>query len=123
MISNEMLQEQGPFRMTLLVIQSSLFQEVNYQVPFRMTYSQHTFRLCHTMTCFCEISCTQISIGYYTCGALLFFVAITLCTLLLCSMTHYDITMGNDIARDAHCDITMSNDIVMHTSQCIIMLL
>ncbi len=24
--------------------------------------------------------------------------------------THYDITMGNDIARDAHCDITMSND-------------
>ncbi len=25
--------------------------------------------------------------------------------------THYDITMGNDIASDAHCKITMSNDI------------
>ncbi len=23
--------------------------------------------------------------------------------------THYAITMGNDIARDAHCEITMSN--------------
>ncbi len=43
--------------------------------------------------------------------------------------THYDITMGNDIARDAyfeitmgnditrdiHCDVTMSNDIAMCT--------
>ncbi len=44
-----------------------------------------------------------------------------LCTLLLCSMTHYDITMGNDVAMDIHCDVTMSSD-VMHTSQCIIML-
>ncbi len=26
--------------------------------------------------------------------------------------THYDITMGNDIARDAHCEIKMGNDIV-----------
>ncbi len=24
--------------------------------------------------------------------------------------THYDITMGNDDARDAHCEITMGND-------------
>ncbi len=24
--------------------------------------------------------------------------------------THYDITMGNDIARDSHCEITMGND-------------
>ncbi len=35
--------------------------------------------------------------------------------LLLCSITHYDITMGNDIARNVHCDITMSNDIAMCT--------
>ncbi len=27
--------------------------------------------------------------------------------------THYDITMGNDIARDIHCDVTMSNDVAM----------
>ncbi len=25
--------------------------------------------------------------------------------------THYDITMGNDIARDEHCEITMGNDV------------
>ncbi len=25
--------------------------------------------------------------------------------------THYDITMGNDIASDAHCEITMSRDV------------
>ncbi len=25
--------------------------------------------------------------------------------------THYDITMGNDIARDVHCEITMCNDV------------
>ncbi len=25
--------------------------------------------------------------------------------------THYDITMGNDIARDAHCEITMGNEV------------
>ncbi len=24
--------------------------------------------------------------------------------------SHYDITMGNDIARDADCEITMGND-------------
>ncbi len=29
----------------------------------------------------------------------------------LCSITHYDITIGNDIARDAHCDITMGNSV------------
>ncbi len=36
--------------------------------------------------------------------------------------THYDITMGNDVASDAYCDITMGNDFtrdihyVLHTS-------
>ncbi len=39
---------------------------------------------------------------------------------------HCEITMGNDVARDIHCDITMSNDVAMctyHASQCIMMLL
>ncbi len=36
---------------------------------------------------------------------------------------HCNITMGNDIAKDIHCDITMNNDVVMCTSQWIIMLL
>ncbi len=36
---------------------------------------------------------------------------------------HCNITMGNDIVTDIHCDVSMSNDVVMHASQCIIMLL
>ncbi len=28
---------------------------------------------------------------------------------------HCKITMGNDVARDIHCDVTMSNDIAMCT--------
>ncbi len=32
-----------------------------------------------------------------------------------CFMTHYDITMGNDIAKDVHCDIIIGHDIVMFT--------
>ncbi len=30
-------------------------------------------------------------------------------------MTNYDITIGNDVARDVHCEIIMSHDIVMGT--------
>ncbi len=28
-------------------------------------------------------------------------------------MTHYDITIGNDIAMDVHCDVIMSLDVIM----------
>ncbi len=38
-----------------------------------------------------------------------------MCPLLLCSMIHYDITMGNDVARDAHYNITMGNDVARTT--------
>ncbi len=31
------------------------------------------------------------------------------------SMTHYDITIGNTVARDVHCDIIMDHDAVMGT--------
>ncbi len=40
---------------------------------------------------------------------------ITLWTLPFCSMTHYDITIGNDVARDVHCDIIMGHDVVIGT--------
>ncbi len=30
-------------------------------------------------------------------------------------MTHYDITIGNDVARDIHCEIIMDHGIVMGT--------
>ncbi len=43
---------------------------------------------------------------------------------IFCSMTHYDITIGNDIievARDVHCEIIMSHGIVMSTYDVIIL--
>ncbi len=43
------------------------------------------------------------------------FSVITLWTLLFCSMTHYDITIGNDVTRDVHCDIIMGHDVVIGT--------
>ncbi len=30
-------------------------------------------------------------------------------------MTHYDITIGNDVARDVHCDIIMGHDVAIGT--------
>ncbi len=36
-------------------------------------------------------------------------------------MPHYDITMGNDIARYVHCDVTMSIDVAMCTYHAITM--
>ncbi len=65
----------------------------------------------HTMASFCVISYIQFSIGYYP-GVHYFLWILLLCTLLLCSITHYDIRMRNDIARDTHCNITMGNDVV-----------
>ncbi len=37
-------------------------------------------------------------------------------------MTYYDITIGNDVARDVHCEIIMSHDIVMGTYHDVTML-
>ncbi len=60
--------------------------------------------LFHTMACFCVIyryvlsewrSIRSVKINQYY---------ITLAT-------HYDITMGNDFARDAHCETTIGNDV------------
>ncbi len=67
----------------------------------------------------------MIQINDFILRALLF-VEITLWALLLCSMTYYDITMGNNITSDVYCNITMSNDVAMctyMTSKCITMLL
>ncbi len=30
-------------------------------------------------------------------------------------MTDYDITIGNDVARDVHCEIIMDHDVAMST--------
>ncbi len=34
---------------------------------------------------------------------------------------HFEITIGNDVARDIHCDVTKSNDVAMSTYHGIIM--
>ncbi len=60
--------------------------------------------LCHTVACFHMISISLISGRDHP-----------LCALLLCSMTHYDITMATDVTRDINCDATMDNDADMCT--------
>ncbi len=69
--------------------------------------------LCRTMACFEQNLHTQISSGdsilsTTSCG-------ITLWTIHFCSMTHYDITITNDVTRDVHCDIIMCHDVAMGT--------
>ncbi len=43
------------------------------------------------------------------------FYGITQWTLRFHSMTHYDFTIGHDVARDVYCDIIMDHDVVMGT--------
>ncbi len=56
--------------------------------------------LCCTMACFHVISISLISSGDHPCGHYCLWI-LPLCALRLCSMTHYDITMAHDVARDA----------------------
>ncbi len=53
------------------------------------------------MACFDQNLHTQISDGDYPCEHY-FLWRLLLWALLLCAMTHYDITIGNDIVRDVH---------------------
>ncbi len=57
--------------------------------------------VCHTIACFHVISISLISSGDYPCAHYFFVWILPLCALFLCSMTHYDITMADDVARDA----------------------
>ncbi len=56
--------------------------------------------LCRTMSCFHMISISLISGGDHPC-AHYFLWLLPLYALLLCSMTHHDITMAHDVARGA----------------------
>ncbi len=69
--------------------------------------------LCRTTACFERNLHTQIFGGDSVVSTP--FSVITLWTLLFCSMTHYDITIGNDVARDVHSDIIMDHDVVLGT--------
>ncbi len=69
--------------------------------------------LCHAIACFEWNLHTQISGGDSV-------LSTTFCrdhiwTLRLYSMTHYDITIGNDIARDVNYDIMIGHDVAMGT--------
>ncbi len=66
------------------------------------------------MACFHVISISLISSGDLPCALYVLWI-LPVCALLLCSMTHYDTTMGHDIVRDIHCDTTMDNDVAMCT--------
>ncbi len=65
------------------------------------------------MACFERNLHTQISGGDSVLSTT--FCWITLWTIYFCSLTHYDITITNDITRDVHCDIIMDHDVAMGT--------
>ncbi len=65
------------------------------------------------MVCFERNLHTQISSGDSVLNTT--FCGITLWIIRFCSMTHYDITIANDVSRDVHCDIIMGHDVVMGT--------
>ncbi len=65
------------------------------------------------MACFEWNLHTQISSGDSVLSTT--FCGITLWTIDFCFMTHYDITIANDVTRDFHCDIIMGHDVVMGT--------
>ncbi len=65
------------------------------------------------MACFERNLHTEISGGDSVVSTT--FSAIILWTLLVCSMTHYDITIGNDVASDVHYDIIRGLDVVIGT--------
>ncbi len=70
------------------------------------------------------ISISLISGGDYPCVQYVLW-KLPLCALLLCSLTHYDITVGNDntmssdIAMSTYHGITMHNDVAMNLLLCI----
>ncbi len=80
------------------------------------------------MAYFHVVSISLISTGDHPCAHYFLWI-LPLCALLLCSMTHSDITMGHDVVRDAalwhnngdnvtrdiHYDVTMDNDVAMCT--------
>ncbi len=68
--------------------------------------------LCRTMAGFERNLHTQISDGDSVLSTT--FCGDHIVDTIFCSVAHYDITIGNDIARDhVHCDIIIGHDIVM----------
>ncbi len=65
------------------------------------------------MACFEWNLHTQISGGDSVLSTT--FCGITLWKICFCSMTHYDIIIAKDVAKDVHCDIIMGDDVVMGT--------
>ncbi len=62
------------------------------------------------MACFEWNLHTQISGGDSVLSTT--FCGITLWTIRFCSMTHYDISIANDVARDVHCDMIIGHDVM-----------
>ncbi len=64
---------------------------------------------CHAMACFEWNYNTQISGGDFILKTTFSWDYVP-----FCSITHYDFTIGNNVARDVHHYIIMGDDIVMH---------
>ncbi len=68
----------------------------------------------HTTTFCRDYHCVDYFLWGLPLCALLFVGITPVCTTSIFYMTHYDITMGNNIARDIHCDVTMSNEVAIY---------
>ncbi len=79
--------------------------------------------LCHAIACFEQNIHTQISGGDSVLSTIFVWGS---CSGHFCSMNHYNITIGNDVARDIHCDIIMGHQLLcahIIMLQCMMMLL
>ncbi len=76
--------------------------------------------LCRTMACFERNLHNHISSGDSV-QSTTFWGNQVVDTTFFYSMTHYDITIGNDVARDVHYEIIMGHSIVVGTYHDVIM--
>ncbi len=78
----------------------SILQNFLVKASYDIPPPEGSTYLCCTTPCFHVISISLISNGDHPCAHYFLWI-LPLCALLLCSMTHYDITMAHDVARDA----------------------
>ncbi len=127
LITNHSIVQFTPLFNTIIFLSVTFFNRATFwNISKMLIYIRSEYSLCCTMVCFHVISISMISRGDYLC-AHYFLWRMPQCTLLLCSINHYnitmvnginrndycDITIGNNIARDIYCDIIMSNDDAM----------
>ncbi len=67
----------------------------------------------YAKACFAQFLHTQISGGDSILSTT--FCGDDIVNIVFCSITYYNITIGNEVTREVHCDIIMGHDVVMDT--------